>query len=104
MDDEDEARDEDQTADSIEAEPEGERGLGGFAAGVLIGAALGAGLALLLAPERGETTRRRLRQGLARLREDAEHGLERAGRRTRRELERRRRQVEDGLERVRDLR
>jgi hypothetical protein len=74
-------------------------GPGGFAAGIAIGVVLGAGLALLFAPERGETTRRRLRRRLARLREDAEAGLERAGKRTRRELGRRRRQIEEGLER-----
>jgi gas vesicle protein len=79
-------------------------GLGGFAAGIVFGVVLGAGLALLFAPERGETTRRELRRRLARLREDAETGLERAGKQTRRELARRRRQLEEGLERARDRR
>jgi hypothetical protein len=66
------------------------RGLGGFAAGVIFGALLGAGLALMFAPERGDTTRRRLSRRLTRLREDTADGLERAGDRTRRELLRRR--------------
>jgi gas vesicle protein len=79
-------------------------GPGGFAAGLVFGVVLGAGLALLFAPERGETTRRRLRRRLARLREEAEAGLERAGKQTRRELARRRRQLDEGLERARDLR
>src|ERR1700749_2612734 len=57
--------------------------LGGFAAGILFGAVLGIGIGLLLAPERGKTTRRRLRKRLEHLREDAEEGLERAGKRTR---------------------
>jgi gas vesicle protein len=66
------------------------RGLGGFAAGVVFGALLGAGIALMFAPERGDTTRRRLSRRLTRLREDTAEGLERAGARTRRELRRRR--------------
>jgi gas vesicle protein len=66
------------------------RGLGGFAAGVVFGALLGAGMALMFAPERGDTTRRRLSRRLTRLREEAAEGLERAGARTRREVRRRR--------------
>jgi gas vesicle protein len=66
------------------------RGMGGFAAGVVFGALLGAGIALLLAPERGDTTRRRLSRRLTRLREEAAEGLERAGAQTRREVLRRR--------------
>jgi gas vesicle protein len=93
----------DEKVEQAEDDPPGEAGpgRGGFAAGIVIGVVLGAGLALLFAPERGETTRRQLRRRLARLREDAEAGLERAGKRTRRELARRRRQIEDGLERRR---
>jgi hypothetical protein len=71
-------------------EDEGGGGLGGFAAGVIFGAMLGAGMALMFAPERGDTTRRRLSRRLTRLREDTAEGLERAGARTRRELLRRR--------------
>jgi gas vesicle protein len=83
--------------------PEDEgRGLGGFAAGVLVGAVLGVGLGLLFAPERGDATRRRLRKRLARLRERAEGGLETAGKRTRKELDRRRQRMEQALERVRE--
>jgi len=78
------------------------RPLGGFAAGVLFGAVLGVGIGLLLAPERGATTRRRLGRRLERLREDAGEGLERAGKRTRKELARRRRELEARLERARD--
>jgi ElaB/YqjD/DUF883 family membrane-anchored ribosome-binding protein len=69
---------------------------------VVFGALLGAGIALMFAPDRGDKTRRRLRQRLERLREDASEGLGRAGERTRRELERRRRRVEAGLERAAD--
>ena len=95
----------DETMDDEQAErgPDARlRPLGGFAAGVLFGAVLGVGIGLLLAPERGETTRRRLRKRLERLREDAGEGLERAGKRTRKELARRRRELEEQLERIRD--
>ena len=91
----DEGVDQEGIGHPVEAGP----GPGGFAAGLVFGAILGAGLALLFAPERGQTTRRGLRRRLARLREDAEAGLERAGAGTRRELARRRRQIEEGLER-----
>jgi len=57
------------------------RPLGGFAAGVVFGALLGAGIALMLAPDRGDKTRRRLRRRLERLREEATDGLERRRRR-----------------------
>jgi len=57
------------------------RGIGGFAAGVVFGALLGAGIALMLAPDRGDKTRRRLRRRLERLREEATDGLERRRRR-----------------------
>jgi gas vesicle protein len=77
-------------------------GAGGFAAGLLFGVILGAGVALLLAPDSGSRTRRSLQRGLRRFRDEAEEGLERAGSRTRRELKRRRRELEDRLERARE--
>jgi hypothetical protein len=63
---------------------------------------LGAAIALMFAPERGDKTRRRLRRRLQRLREETTEGLERAGTRTRRDLERRKRRLEAGLERAAD--
>ena len=78
------------------------RGIGGFAAGVVFGALLGAGIALMLAPDRGDATRRRLRRRLQRLREDAADGLERASDRARRDPARRRHQLEAGVERAAD--
>ncbi|HET6580220.1 MAG TPA: YtxH domain-containing protein [Gemmatimonadales bacterium] len=79
---------------------DGSRGIGAFAAGVIFGAFLGAGIALMFAPERGDKTRRRLRRRLQQLREDTAEGLERAGTRTRRDLARRKRRLEAGLERA----
>jgi gas vesicle protein len=70
--------------------------------GVVFGALLGAGFALLYAPDRGDKTRRELKRRLTRLREDAEDGIERVGDRARRELVRRRRRLEEGIDRAAD--
>jgi gas vesicle protein len=76
------------------------RGPGGFAAGFLFGVVLGAAIALLFAPERGEKTRGRLRKRMRSLSEDARQGIDRAGTRTRKELLRRKRRLREELERV----
>jgi uncharacterized membrane protein YccC len=76
------------------------RGVGGFAVGVIFGAFLGAAIALLFAPERGDKTRRNLRRRLRSLRDEAGDQLERAGKRTGRDLLRRRRRLEAGLGRA----
>jgi gas vesicle protein len=73
---------------------------GGFAAGLLLGIVLGAGVALLFAPEQGQKTRGRLRKRMRLLGEDAREGLDRAGSRTRKELLRRKRRLRAELERV----
>jgi gas vesicle protein len=83
-----------------EAALENDGGAGAFAAGVVVGALLGAGLALLFAPESGVRTRRRLRRGAEALRERATEGLDEATRRTRKDLIRRRRRLEKQLERL----
>ena len=75
--------------DEMSDEEPGRRGLGRFAAGLACGVVLGAGLALLFAPERGDHTRRRLRRRLERLREDTADSVTRADA-LRRELRRRR--------------
>jgi gas vesicle protein len=72
----------------------------GFAGGLLLGLVLGAGLALLFAPDRGQKTRGRLRQRMRSLGEGAREGIERAGSRTRKELLRRQRRLRAELERV----
>ena len=74
----------------------------GFVAGVLFGAALGAGLALLLAPGRGQKTRGRLRRRMDSWREDAREGIERAGSLTREELRRGKRRFRAELARARE--
>jgi gas vesicle protein len=77
------------------------RGTAGFVAGVLFGAFLGAGFALLFAPERGEKTRGKLRRRMRSLRDDAREGIDRAGSRTRKELQRRQRRIRAELARAR---
>ena len=76
------------------------KGPGGFAAGLLLGIVLGAGVALLFAPEQGQKTRGRLRRRMQSLGEDAREGIDRAGARTRKELLRRKRRLRAELERV----
>jgi gas vesicle protein len=74
----------------------------GFLAGIVFGVFLGAGLALFFAPDRGNTTRSKLRRRMRSLREDALEGLDRAGSRTRTELKRKQRRIRAELERIRE--
>jgi gas vesicle protein len=76
------------------------KGSAGFSAGLLLGIVLGAGVALLFAPEQGQKTRGRLRKRMRSLSEDAREGIDRAGTRTRKELLRRKRRLREELERV----
>jgi len=62
---------------------------GYFFAGLVLGAVVGATAALLLAPERGEVTRRRLARQFRELRDDAADELREAGRSARQEFRRR---------------
>ena len=73
-----------------------------FVAGFLLGVFIGAGVALLFAPERGERTRNRLRRRLQSFREDALEGIDDASSRTRAELQRRRRRLKEELEQIRE--
>ena len=66
---------------------DGEGGI--FAAGLVIGGLLGAGLALLLAPQAGEDTRRLVSRRAKRLIEDAKDRYDDAKRRVRRAREHR---------------
>ena len=55
-----------------EAPPQrGRSGTVGFIAGLVLGALVGAGVALLVAPERGAVTRRRLKKMVRNLKDDA---------------------------------
>ncbi|MBA3659953.1 MAG: YtxH domain-containing protein [Gemmatimonadales bacterium] len=81
----------------------------GFAVGLTFGVLIGAGLALLFAPERGDKTRGRLRRRLRDLGDDAKSELGRAeagARSVGKDLSRRgkriRRQIEKASDRVRD--
>ena len=74
----------------------------GFVGGIILGAFLGAGFALLFAPERGNKTRGRLRRRMHSFREDAREGIDRAGSRTREELRRRERRFRAELARARE--
>jgi len=77
-------------------------GRAGFMAGIVFGAFLGAGIALLFAPDRGGNTRRRLRKRMRALHSDAIDSLDRAGSRTGKELNRRKRRLKLELERLRE--
>jgi gas vesicle protein len=76
-------------------------GRAGFISGFVLGALMGAGLALLFAPERGDRTRNRLRRRMQALREDALDSMDEMGHRGRAELHRRRRRLKAELEQLR---
>jgi gas vesicle protein len=75
-------------------------------AGIILGAVIGAGIALLFSPRSGEETRRQIARRARELGDDAVDRVERASRRTRRELRRRRKELrermEDGIDAARD--
>ena len=77
-----------ETDEEGEVTPAQASGLVGFIGGVIVGALIGAGVALLIAPERGAVTRRRIRQKLEHASDEAMDRLEDikddAGRRLRR--------------------
>ena len=73
-------------------------GRAGFLAGILFGAFLGAGIAMLFAPDRGEKTRSRIRRRMRNLGEDAMESIDQAGSRTRKQLSRRKRRLQKELE------
>ena len=82
------------------------RGSGSLIAGIVIGALIGAGIALLAAPHSGEDTRRQLSRRARGLRDDAAERFDDLSLRARRERKRRRRQLrerlEDGVDTVRE--
>jgi gas vesicle protein len=72
----------------------------GFAAGILLGAALGAGVAVLFAPDKGSRTRRRLGQRMRDLRENAEERIDDAREDAGRTLTRQRRRIRGAVKRT----
>jgi len=97
----------DEFEDSEDEDGEDGWDAGPFVAGLVVGAAVGAGLALLFAPAPGRTTRRRLRRRIANLEEAAADRIEEAGKVVRREFKVRkgalRDRIERGIERVEEL-
>ena len=93
---EDEAQD-DELEEIVEAE--GATGIVGFLSGLVLGALAGAGIALLLAPERGDITRRRIRKKFRDVSTDAREQFDDWKDDAGRELKRRQRQVRKRLER-----
>jgi gas vesicle protein len=73
---------------------------GSFVAGILLGAVIGAGIAVLFAPAAGERTRRQLGRRMRDLRARAEEGLDDATRRARKDLIKRRRRLRARLDRL----
>jgi len=78
-------------ASDVEAPVRRRRSKASFAAGLVLGAMVGAAVALLLAPERGTDTRRRLRKRIRSVRDGAEERWQAIEAVARRELARRRR-------------
>ena len=75
--------------------------LRGFAAGLVVGALVGAGIAILVAPERGEVLRKRIGTGLRDIQEDARGQLEDWHDDARRELSKQRRKIKRRLRKAR---
>jgi len=76
-------------------------GLRGFAIGLVVGGLVGAGVALLMAPERGEIVRKRITKGIRDIHEDARDQLDDWGGEARREVGKQRRRLKRRLRRVR---
>ena len=80
---------------------DGMLGLRGFAAGLVIGALVGAGIAFLVAPERGEVVRKRITRGIRDIQDDARDQLDDWRGDARRGLGKRRRKMKRRLRRSR---
>lgn len=98
VDDEDETEEEQEELEGF-AEHEGASGIVGFVGGLLVGALIGAGVAFLIAPERGDVTRRRLRGKIRDVSDDAREHFEDWRDGAERELRRRQRQLRRRLHR-----
>lgn len=83
----------DENLDTAQDEDTAVRGGGYFVAGLIVGALVGASAALLLAPDSGKGTRRKLQRRFQDIREEAASELRDAGRAARREFRRRIRDI-----------
>lgn len=97
--DDDELLDEEDEDFEDVIEAEGARGVVGFIGGLLLGALVGAGMALLLAPERGDVTRRRIRTRLHDAADDARDQMDEWRDSAERELRRGRKKLTKKLRR-----
>ena len=93
----DEERDESDEQAELDAEPaaeaEGATGMLGFVGGLVLGALIGAGIALLVAPERGRVMRRRLARRVREAGEEIRDEFDGVRAAARRSLARRRRRL-----------
>lgn len=96
--DEDELDEGDEVVETTESGG-GRSGTLSFMAGMVLGALVGAGVALLMAPERGSVTRRRLKKFVSRIRNDAKEQMDDWRDDVKAELKRRRRQIREQIER-----
>ncbi len=71
----------------------------GFTAGLVLGAIVGAGLALLVAPDRGDVVRQRIKRSLRGVQDDARDRLDDWRGEARRELKKQRRRLQRRLRR-----
>ncbi len=79
-----------------------ERGNGGGTGAFLVGALLGAGIALLLAPRSGEETQQDLKERAYRLRDSAEEKVREAQQQVEQRLEQARAEVMERVEHIRE--
>lgn len=101
---EEEEADNDLEVDDEVEELEGGSGFAvvrGFAAGLVVGALVGAGIAILVAPERGDVLRKRIGSGLRDIHDDARGQLEDWRDDARRELSKQRRKLKRRLRKAR---
>jgi gas vesicle protein len=85
----------------IESDPEGTRwNAGSFIAGIVVGAAVGAGVALLLAPGSGNDTRRAIRRRVRRMSRDASGGWVSARQEVRRILKEKKAALRDRVDQL----
>jgi gas vesicle protein len=89
----------DDMVDELEDDPDagGSSGRTGFFTGLVVGALLGAGVALLLAPQRGRVTRKHLGKTVRKLADDTREHVEGWAHDAKKEVRRRRRRLQRRL-------